>query len=76
MQESKALTAGDYRFRFSSEGQLSETFDVKVHQGEEQQFDVTLGDRMLWQPLKIAQTFELIELDGGADISADRKRQS
>jgi outer membrane protein assembly factor BamB len=63
-----ALPAGLYRMRFSAPGQLSETYQVLVEQGVLSEFGVALGERQLWPPLDVPRGYEVVELEGRADI--------
>jgi outer membrane protein assembly factor BamB/tRNA A-37 threonylcarbamoyl transferase component Bud32 len=67
-RQSRSLKAGTYRLRLSAPGQLSETFQVLVEQGVQRSFAVNLGDRQLWEPLDIPRGYEIVELDGRADV--------
>jgi tRNA A-37 threonylcarbamoyl transferase component Bud32/outer membrane protein assembly factor BamB len=67
-EDSVALPAGSYRMRLSGRRALSQDYQVMVERGLTQSFRVGLDDRQLWEPLHIPRTFELLLLQGRADI--------
>jgi tRNA A-37 threonylcarbamoyl transferase component Bud32/outer membrane protein assembly factor BamB len=63
-----SLPAGMYRLRLSAEGHLSETYQLLVERGVQRRWKVGLGDRQLWEPLDVPASFEVVELEGRADV--------
>ncbi len=45
------LPAGAYRVRLSAPEKPTETYDLRLFQGESRSFDVRLGESQLWEPL-------------------------
>jgi serine/threonine protein kinase/outer membrane protein assembly factor BamB len=67
-QEPVALPAGSYRLRLSGQGMLSETVQLLVRKGARHQFSVELGAEKLWEPIPVAQWFDVVDLAGRSDV--------
>jgi tRNA A-37 threonylcarbamoyl transferase component Bud32 len=63
-----SLPGGLYRVRLSAPGQLSETYEMLVEQGLQSRYEVRLADRRLWDGLDVSLGFNVVELDGRADL--------
>jgi outer membrane protein assembly factor BamB len=63
-----ALPGGLYRLRLSGPRQLSETYELLVEQGQQHSYGVGLRDRQLWEPVKVAKGFEVVDVGGRSDL--------
>lgn len=67
--EPAALPAGDYQLRLSSDGRLSQNFQVNVTRGSEPEtYRLNLEDQIVWPSLEIERSYELINVDGSTDV--------
>jgi tRNA A-37 threonylcarbamoyl transferase component Bud32 len=63
-----ALESGMYTLRLSGPGRLSEESQFLVEQGDERHFRVDLDEQLLWAPLAVPNSWEVIELTDHADV--------
>jgi tRNA A-37 threonylcarbamoyl transferase component Bud32/outer membrane protein assembly factor BamB len=63
-----ALPAGAYKLRLAAPRRLSQDYQVQIEQGVQRDFAIGPPDRELWEPLRISQGYDIVELDGRADV--------
>jgi serine/threonine protein kinase/outer membrane protein assembly factor BamB len=70
-QDAVDLPAGEYRVLLSAPGQVSDTLPFRLDRGPRSsplQFNVRLDGRSLWDPIPVPQAFEVVDLEGRADV--------
>lgn len=63
-----SLPMGSYELRLTGANLLSETYQLFVERGARRDFKIPADDRPLWDPIRVPQAFEVVELGGSADI--------
>ena len=64
-----AVPAGDYQLRASSDGRLSQDYRINVLRGiEPKEYRLNLEDQLLWPTINVPRAFELVDIEGSADV--------
>ncbi len=67
-QRPVALRAGTYDLRLAGRGRLGETLHLVVERGMQRDLTVALDESLLWPPLAVSRTCEVVDLAGRADV--------
>jgi tRNA A-37 threonylcarbamoyl transferase component Bud32 len=67
-QEPIPLPTDSYELRLTGPSLLSETYQLFVERGVRRGFKVPRDDRPLWEPIRVARSFEVVDFGGRADI--------
>ncbi|QDV25264.1 serine/threonine protein kinase [Aureliella helgolandensis] len=70
MQNPAKLPAGDYRIRVSTEGELSESYDVALAPGQDLKFTLDPHDQLLWREHPIERSFDIAPFENSHAIIA------
>ena len=65
MQNPVKLSAGTYQVRASAEGELSESYDVKILPGKDLKFSLDPDDQLLWRHRDIERSFDVTPFGDG-----------
>jgi outer membrane protein assembly factor BamB len=69
-EEPLALPTGQYQLRLRGRGFLDETYQVRIERGKEWNFEISLAEQRLWEPIAVEKSYDVVRMAERHDVLA------